>query len=66
MNRLGAENTTMKARAYEIVVRHHFFLTATLLASSIYTALGVFKVGMSGYFLGAAIVAFSTRNMETK
>ncbi len=56
----------MKARAYDIVVRHHFFLTATLLASSIYSALGVFKVGMSGYFLGAAIVALSTRETKTK
>lgn len=54
----------MKARAYEIVVRHYFFLTATLLASSIYATLGSFKIGMSGYFIGAAIVAMTTR--ETK
>lgn len=56
----------MKSRMYEIVIRHHIFFTSTLYAASIFTALGSFKVGMSGYFLGAAIMALTTKGMEMK
>jgi hypothetical protein len=56
----------MKSRVYQLIVRHYFFLTATLLASSIYGSVGSFRLGMTGFFLGAALVTLTTRGMGTK
>jgi len=56
----------MKARAYQLIVRHHFFLAATFLASTIYALHGTFATGMAGYLLGAVLVTVATRGGGSK